>query len=556
MSGQAFQAQPRSASPAAQPREPAWIAIGIAATFFVLTLIQVSNHVMWRDEIRTWQVCAPASGLVQLWHDMRYEGVPVLWYWIVFALTRLTNNPFAMQFVHALIATATIYLVARFAPFSLAARVLFALGYFPFFEYAAITRNYALVFLFLVIACVLISRPRLNIWALAGVMFVLTQVSIWGAGFAGLMMLAGAGKIVWQGERFSRVILPVALVLLGVALCVIEVRPGPGPTFVGSWRDAPPVRRVLGSFAAVYRGWFPIPAWSEHFWNTNILDGWLRIDPSDNAAQEHAETTWLGVQAVLGVAALAGALLLVSRRPLALGVLLAGCAALIGFEYLFRGAARHHGHLFMLLIAASWLAQTTPAWTTDAPTAARSTLSARLDRLRQPALLALLIVNAIAGIGAATAGMILPFSATRATADYIRKTYDPGINLFGVLDYCTSPIAQWLGRPIYFPQMHRAATYNTQDDAQRIQNITEDELMPQLVGLIDSSGRDAVVIFSSDQMLAPRDFDSRIQFNGKALILRVRRVAAFPRSVEASEKMILFHVSLLPVPTVPAGSRP
>jgi hypothetical protein len=556
MSSQAIQGQPQNASQSAQHREPAWIAVSIAAAFCVLTLIQVSNHVMWRDEIRTWQVCAPAGGLVSLWRDMRYEGVPVLWYWIVFALTRVTSNPFAMQFVHTLIATATVYLVARFAPFSLAARILFALGYFPFFEYAAITRNYSLVFLFLSVACIFISKSRVKLWALAGVMFLLTQVSIWGAGFAGLMMIAGAAKAVWQGERIKRIILPAVLVLVGVVLCVIEVRPGPGPTFVGSWRDAPQARRVLGSFAAVYRGWFPIPAWSEHFWNTNILDGWLRVDPSDNAAEERAETLWLTVQAVLGIAALAGALLLVRRRPLALGVLLAGSLALIAFEYFFRGAARHHGHLFMLLIAVFWLAQATPTWAIDSSDAASSTAKVRLERFRQPALLAVLMINAVAGIGAATAGMFLPFSATRATADYIRKSYDPGINLFGVLDYCTSPIAQWLGRPIYFPQMHRFASYNTQNDAERIQNITENELMPQLVGLIDSTGRDAVVIFSSDQVLAPRDFDSQIHFNDKDLILRVRRVAAFPHSVEASEKMILFHVSLLPVPAGPPGLRP
>jgi hypothetical protein len=556
MSSQVLHAQPTSDSSSAPRREPAWVPIVIAAAFFALTLIQVSNHVMWRDEIRTWQVCAPASGLISLWHDMRYEGVPVLWYWIVFALTRLTSNPFAMQFVHTLIATATIYLVARFAPFALPARILFALGYFPLFEYAAITRNYALVFLFLVISCILISRPGASLWVLAGVLFLLTQVSIWGAGFAGLMMMAGAAKALWQGKRINRIIAPAALVLLGVVLCVIEVRPGPGPTFVGSWRDAPQAQRVFGSFAAVYRGWFPIPTWSEHFWNTNVLDRWRSVNPPDSAAEDRAQTIWLGVQAVLGVVALAGALLLVRRRPLALGVLLAGSLALIAFEYFFRGFARHHGHLFMLLIAAFWLAQTTPTWADDSSIAASSTPAVRLDRFRHFALLSLLSINAIAGIAAATAGMVLPFSATRATASYIRKNFDPGINLFGVLDYCTSPIAQWLGRPIYFPQMHKSATYNTQDDAQRIQNITEEELMPQLVGLIDSSGRDAVVIFSSDLVLATRDFDNRIHFNGKDLILRVRRVAAFPHSVEASEKTIVFYVSLVPVPAGAGILRP
>src|SRR5262245_39295423 len=211
----------------------------LAAGFFVVVLVQVSNHIMWRDELRTWQVTREATGLVSLWHLTRYEGVPVLWYWLVFLLTRFTDNAFLMQFVHSCIATAVVYVVARWAPFSRLNKTLFTFGYFPFFEYATITRNYSLVFLFVMIACALISMQRIRWLTLAGVLFLLMQVSIWGAGLASLLFLAAVAKA-WTGPRedrpgVTRVGIAGAALVLGAVCCVLAILPGPGASYSSSW---------------------------------------------------------------------------------------------------------------------------------------------------------------------------------------------------------------------------------------------------------------------------------------------------------------------------------
>src|SRR5262249_2077170 len=153
----------------------------------------------------------------------------------------------------------------------------FALGYYPLFEYAAITRNYAPAFLLMMIACAMISRPRVRLIWISIVLLLLTQVSVLGAGLAVLMhAIAIAPSIARRDHRrpaiWSMVVWSL-IVLIGAGLCFAEALPGPDPLAVDTWRDTPLVMRLLGTIGTIYRGWLPIPKWSVHFWNTNILDG-------------------------------------------------------------------------------------------------------------------------------------------------------------------------------------------------------------------------------------------------------------------------------------------
>lgn len=502
----------------------------LPAAFFVFALLQVWHHIMWRDEIRTWQVCAPCTGLISLWNAMRYEGVPILWYWIVFALTRITSNPFSMQVTHVLIATATIFVVARWAPFSPIVKILFSFGYFPFFEYAAITRNYALVFLFLMIGCVLISRPRVNLLALMGAMLLLTQVSIWGAGLGMLMTLAGIAKAYWtpadERPALWKPVVAAAAVLLGCILSYVEVLPGPGASFTATWGNAPAGDRFLGMFEAVYRGWVPIPGLSRNFWNSNIL----------------GNTPVL--QSILGAILLVSAIVLLAHRPIAAGVLLLGSLALMGFEFKFRGFARHHGHLFMLLIIGAWLSRTTPELAFSDVRLVR--LRRVLDRLAAPALGALLSIHAVAGIGSAIAGAAIPFSSNRSIAQYINKNLEPGVNVLAVPDYFGSPVAQRLGREIYFPQVRGSGFYNTQNESAR-HPIGGQSILQDAVRLIQASGKSAVILLAwGFPPLIPQDMDVEAGRDGSGakVIVSLRVLGSIRGGVVEDEDANLYHVSI------------
>jgi hypothetical protein len=444
---------------------------GLTTVFLASVLLQVGRHVMWRDELRTWQIARASSGLISLNRNMQYDAVPFLWNSIVFVLTRLFDRPVAMQLVHACIAAGVIFVVARWSPFPRSSIVMFAMGYFPLYEYAVIARSYALMFLLITIACALIAQPRVRMLWLAGVLFLLAQVSVWSPLFAVLLSGAGAAKVL-LGERDSRpdpktMAAAAVIVLVGVAFSLFQLFPGPGQSFTSGWTGIVPTRRIIRTIASVFRGLVPVPVFGEHFWNTNILDE-IPI-----------------TQAVIAVSVLAVIGLALATRPVALVMFFTGAVSIVAFAGLrFRGATRHHGYLFMLLIAAFWIAAVTPEW---------NRVRTASERLRRAWLATILAVNAVAGLVAVAAGLIYPFSATWAAAQFIKSTYGDSVVIAAVRDYPAAPIAQWLDRPIYFPETGTYARYNTQNDRLRT-HPSQNEILRQLYEQATATGKNVLLL--------------------------------------------------------------
>jgi len=499
---------------------------GLTTVFLAAVLLQVGRHVMWRDELRTWQIARASSGLLSLNRNMQYDAVPFLWNCIVFVLTRLFDRPVAMQLVHACIAAAVIFVVARWSPFPRSSIVMFAMGYFPFYEYAVIARSYALMFLLIAIACALIAQPRVRMLWLAGVLFLLAQVSLWAPLFAGLLLGAGASKVLLAAHdsRADRktIVAATVIVLAGAALCLFQLFPGPGPSFTSGWTGVVPTRRFIRTIASVFRGLVPIPVFGEHFWDTNILDE-IPI-----------------TQAVIGVSVLAVVGLVLATRPVAFVMFFTGTVSIVAFTGLrFRGATRHHGYLFMLLIAAFWIAAVTPEW---------NRVRTASERMRKTFLATILAVNAVAGLVAVAAGLIYPFSATWAVAQFIKSTFGDSVVIAAVRDYPATPIAQWLDRPIYFPETGTYARYNTQNDRLRRQP-SQDEILRRLDEQATATGKNVLLVVNvrlPQISLIPIGEEHRYDVVGgqsqRPTVLGIKCVAVFDKSVVADESHWVYLV--------------
>ncbi|HVT89301.1 MAG TPA: hypothetical protein VHD56_10645 [Tepidisphaeraceae bacterium] len=455
-------------------RRPPGLPLILSGIFFLLALIQISRHIMWRDELRPWQIIQQTSNPIAAQHEMRFDAVPMLWNEIIFVLTRFTQNPFLMQFVHVLFATAVVFVFTQCSPFPKLAKVLFPFGYFTFYEYAVISRNYVLVFLLMMIACALITQPRVKMLWLTLVLGLLTQASIWGAGIAGLLMLVALVKCYFTEPALQprpwQVSLLSTVVLFGVALAYFESLPGPGPTFTATWLNAGSIQKFMGTFCAIYRAWFPVPAFSGHFWNSNLLDQVPTL------------------QFLVGLILFAAAIVALINRPIALGFFVLGYIALMAFEFHFRGSARHHGHLFMILIAACWIATSTVKYEILKIPA--------LEQIREQGLTVLFGVHAVIGVFVALAGLVIPFSASWATARYIKANISENTILVAVDDYCASPIATWLSKPIYFPQMQALAIVNTQNPEARI-DLTMQTLLTKVFELSAANQTQVLLLLSS-----------------------------------------------------------
>src|SRR5688572_30573922 len=133
-------------------------AVVVTLAYFALGLVGISRHEMWRDELHTFMVSRASGSLVDLMANTGYDGHPALWYLIVFAIGRVLPQPFFVQLAHLFVATATCFVISRFAPFSTLQRVLLCFGYYTFFEYSVISRNYAVGVLIIFIFCAIYRR--------------------------------------------------------------------------------------------------------------------------------------------------------------------------------------------------------------------------------------------------------------------------------------------------------------------------------------------------------------------------------------------------------------
>jgi hypothetical protein len=532
----------RSTSPALQPvpvRQSTFgrwsfneIAFASAVTlvFLIAATFNVWHHAMWRDELRAWQIAGASPTLGDLHHNLRFEGTPMLWYLIVWVLTKITANVFAMQLVHVLIASAVVFVFSFAAPFARWTRVLFCFGYFPFFEYATISRSYSLVFLLLLIGIAFLCADRPRPLAIGIVAALLAQVSVWGAGFGVMLVLTamarwivlerGKQQIAWKWWSIA-----VGLVVISCGLAYLGMRPGPGPSVLTTWDPAKTAgEKLIVTIDSVWKAWAPLPRWTRNWWNTNVLD-------------EH-----LVVALVCSIILILIAILSLLDRPVALVFFAMGMIGLLGFTFFeFGGTTRHCGHLFMVLVVAFWIGQRSKR--IRMPNRLLEQIVGRFDAHRPIVLSVLLAVSVIGGIGANIADVRLPFSASRATADYIRSNFPADLPLAGVEDWCVSPVGGLLNRPMYSFQMKATVPFQSQDDAARFP-VTMESIVGQTLVLNLKADKDVLLLLSSGAQFQQPEMDVRFPAGafGPPPVLHFSLVTRFTDSTVADETETLYRV--------------
>ena len=116
----------------------------IPLIFATISFLLLGKHEMWRDEVQQWLLVRDSYDLFELNQNLKYEGSPGLWYYLLFPITRIFNDPFYMQVLHVLISSSTIFIIFRYSPFNKIQKILLTFNYFLFFEYSQISRSYGL----------------------------------------------------------------------------------------------------------------------------------------------------------------------------------------------------------------------------------------------------------------------------------------------------------------------------------------------------------------------------------------------------------------------------
>jgi len=415
--------------------------------FVVFGSVLLLNHEMWRDEMRAWLHAKDSISLASLYHNIRYDGHPYLWYIVLYIITRFTTQPIAMQICHLILATGSGYIFLKYSSFTRLQKLFFILSYFPLYEYGIISRNYALGILLIFAFCGLFRASRdKNFLLLSCILFLLAQTN-----FFALVICACLGCMVFfeciydrelrkdLSQKKGEIGAAITLFVLGIVLSILECTPPSDyrqvriSTF--EWYANIDLRYLGKVITAIWKSYIPIPAIQYDFWGTNIV--------SSEA-----------VQLVFSIVLLGFFSLVFARKFVALCLYVCGTLAILSIVYVKFfgvGTLRHYGHLFILLIACLWISTYYPDRKTTWKVLNR--LSNFCSRHKDKAIIGIFIAQLIAGIIAGGFDLFYPFSGSKETANFIKNHRMENMLMMGNSHVATRAVAGYLNREIYCPQI-------------------------------------------------------------------------------------------------------
>ncbi len=402
-------------------------ALLLTVVYASLVALTMTFHEVWRDETQAWMLSRDSSSLSQLFFNRRYEGHPLLWHFLLFLLSRATGSAAAMQALQLGICSASVYLIARFAPLSWTDKALLTGGYFFLFEYGVMSRSYSLAVLLLVVFAV--QAGRAGAWVALALLAHVSLHALILAGALALWLLSGKGRSASGLLLFT----------LSCLLSIYWTLPPQDQGIYSGWFLQFSLPRLCRAGCLIWQAFVPIPLIQIGCFDTNILS---EVD------SRYVYTLSLFI---LGVTALA--LRNRSTRALYLGSVL----LLQVFAYVkFIGYNRHAGHYFLIWLVCLWL---------DAPRGCgpRRTLGLRL----------LLLLHLVVGLGMVATDLRYPFSASYRVARALDQERRP---LAGMPGSIVAPVGYWLNRPIFSAEANRWETF-TPWDSQRATDTPPDLLL-------------------------------------------------------------------------------
>ncbi len=495
--------------------------------FAVLGLVGILNHAMWRDEFNTWLIVRDSQSLGEMLGRVKYQGHTALWALCLSFLRNFSQSPVIMQLFHWAIAVLSVTLFWLYSPFTHRQKILFTFGYLPFYQYLLIARPYVLGMLFLFLFCAIFPFRKQSYIPAAIALALMANSSAYGL-FIAIALLATLGiefvfdaearSQYWQQSSSYDLILSLLIVIASFGFAAYILTP-PADSYnhggLDAWKLKLDMRRVLRAWGRVFGGY------------TLMLP-------------EHRRWLDLIVCGLVTLFAVLVFMLKLVRKPLAFCFFTLAYAEILAFSYLrFMGIGpRHFGHFYLVLIAALWLASYLPDSTVVIK---RLRLSPQLLKLghkwHQPVLITILTIQFLAGLYGLPRDLLIPFSASRATANYIRDAGWQDEFIVASRDANMAPISGYLDRQLYYPELQDFGSFTLfggdRESDDHKDSLSHEEVLVQVRDLLRSQNQAEKIL-----LILHEPLETSIE------ALSTQPIEEFTRSWIASERYYLYWATL------------
>jgi len=425
----------------------------LTGLFFIVGLPAILHHAMWRDELNVWLIVRESQSLLELFHHIHYEGHPFVWYVCLAILRQFTTNPVIMQVFHLCLATLSVYVFTRYSPFSYFQKLLFCLGYIPFYEYLLISRNYAIGLLLVFIFCSLYSSRQQSYLKLAVVLFFMANVNAY------CLLLAIAFSLTLVIEYICRQFLHLNLVAkkhdivvssliisLGIIISFLQLIPPQDSNLAGG----------LSGFVLNF-DFNHLTKTLVRLWNSYIIV----------VLANESEQFSLILLSVLSIIFFLVFSISFIVRPIILFLYIVGTMEILVFTYVkFLGSPRHYGHLYILLIVCIWLSSYYHSLFSLSSVTVLPKTVVQAAKLKKSyyniAIMVILYCQMVGGVFAFSRDIIIPFSSSKEASAYIKDQYQDKLNdlfIVGSRDYAISPISAYINHQIYYPEISKMGSF-------------------------------------------------------------------------------------------------
>jgi hypothetical protein len=438
---------------------------------------------MWRDEMQAWLLVRDSATLADLLHNLKYEGHPALWHICLMLLRYVSHSPVAMQFLHVAIATATVFVFVKYSPFTNLQKLLFAFGYYSFFEYSIISRNYGIGILLIFIFCTLYRCRCTHFLSIGFVLLLLSHANIFGLIIVNVVCSAlivdfflTRKKHSYQQHDLVRIAFGFFLIILGITTSVLQLVPPQDSGYAPGWLFIFDFMNFSETIGALRNAYFPVQIQTLHFWNSNIFNKY--------------QLQYASVALVFLIIAWTCCVLI--KKPVALYIFFASTLGIGLFLYAKSlGSYRHGGYLFFVFLMSAWIYRAVREFECtkfSRPSGTRS------DSFFSVATTALLFIHAVGGLNANFLDHKYVFSAAGDAARYLESVSDEQTPIIGYPDFAASAVIGHLGaKSFYYPQGHRHGSF-VRWDMDRTESVSIRDVIALCQQASDESRRDVILV--------------------------------------------------------------
>lgn len=136
----------------------AWL---IPIVFLVLGALGILTHEVYREEASSWLVMQSSHSVREMIANMGHTGHTLTFFVWQYFIFKFFNAPMAGSIANLVFMTAAIIIFVRSSPFTTPQKWLFAIGFFPLYQYTVFNRMYAFLIFFQFAYCALdTAYPR------------------------------------------------------------------------------------------------------------------------------------------------------------------------------------------------------------------------------------------------------------------------------------------------------------------------------------------------------------------------------------------------------------